>query len=125
MIDLLDQKYYSYSHLIAQCAWIIANVASGDSLYVKDLVCWGIIPKIIQLLTHTNCEVQENAIWLASNLAGDGACSRNLLIQNKIAPLIAELERNNVFAKSVLPQVAWLISNLAGQKPYAPFYEVI
>ena len=110
---------------MVECAWVITNIASGDSKYVDDLVQWGVVSKVIKLLSHSDSEVQENALWLASNIAGDCSDNRDILISNGIVSEIARLYEANLFANSLIVHVAWLISNLCRGKPYPDFYEVI
>ena len=107
-----------------ECAWIIANIASGSEQNVKYLVENQVVDYAINMFDHPSEGVKDNAVWILSNVAGDSLEGRNSLLEKEIVPKISALLDGNAFQAIFVAHVSWLISNLTRGKPYPPFKDV-
>ena len=108
-----------------ECAWIIANIASGDTTHVKFLIQNDVVTYAINMLDHTNDNVKDNAIWVLSNVAGDSLEGRDALIEKGIIEQVEKLLDGNSYQTTFIAHCTWLISNLLRGKPYPPYEHVI
>lgn len=53
-----------------EAAWVLTNVASGNSEQTMAVVRAGAIEPFVKLLTSTNTNVCEQAVWALGNIAG-------------------------------------------------------
>lgn len=124
IIKLLDYDYFAYQPLMIECAWIIANIASGTPAHVEYLVKQDIISRAINLFDHPHDDVKDNAIWILSNIAGDSFENRDKLLEVGIVAKLENTLLDNTYSTGFISHVSWLISNLCRGKPYPPFAEV-
>ncbi len=64
LISLLSEEFTRMSNLQSEAAWLIANVASGDTETTVTLVELGAISVLIQCLQTKNEDLHENVIKL-------------------------------------------------------------
>jgi len=125
IIKLLSYEYFSETHLLIECGWVLTNVASGSVKHVKYLIDSGLADAAIGLLDHPNEDVMDNAVWILANFAGDSIEHRDLLIEKGIVEKIEGTLDGNSFQPVFIGHVAWLISNLCRGKPYPPPEKVV
>lgn len=126
--DVIDLEFLPYfvelvkqdedSLLKTEAAWCLTNIANGDSHQVQKLVEKGVIPIFIQLLTSSNPDLVENAIWGLGNIAGDCPEFRNMVVMNyTMTTLVALYEKIKFTNEKLRDQIIWAASNLCRRKP--------
>mmetsp|Transcript_13311 Transcript_13311/g.11394 ORF Transcript_13311/g.11394 Transcript_13311/m.11394 type:complete len:169 (-) Transcript_13311:489-995(-) len=120
IISFLDPTYFEYEKLVEECSWILANIASGPSDYVKSLIGLGAIDIALGLFECKSQKVQENALWILSNIAGEHTDYRDeLLMQDVVSKSINLVAGKNVEVYLV-ETLSWLTANLC-RKPYPDY----
>ena len=109
---------------MAECAWIVANIASSKSCHVEYIVQLNAPQKAFALLDHVSDDVKDNAIWILANLAGDSFANRDMLLEMGITSKLNVLLNGNRYQPPLLSHMAWLMSNLCRGKPYPDFHKV-
>jgi len=90
---------------------VLTNIASGTHQHTLAVVAAGAIPALVQLLQSRNDAMKEQTVWALSNIAGNGAECRNLVLQANALPLLLQLCTQD--AKITLLRTAtWALSNL-------------
>ncbi|KCZ74860.1 hypothetical protein H311_04170, partial [Anncaliia algerae PRA109] len=99
-----------------EAAWVLTNIASGDTQQTSTIIENGGIPLLFKMLNE-NDDIADQAIWCLSNIAGDKEVFRdNILHFPKSLELLFDLyKRNNA---NLTKNVTWLLSNLCrGKNP--------
>jgi len=60
VLYLLNERFCKISRLQSEAAWLIANVASGDTEVTMALIELNSVPVLIDCLKTTNEDLQEN-----------------------------------------------------------------
>ena len=69
----------SSTALIFESAWALTNIAATEfTQYVVDAGC---IKPLVQLITHGDSNVCEQAVWCLGNIAGEGPMLRDCVLQ--------------------------------------------
>lgn len=113
-----------------ESAWIITNIASGNSKQTEAVVSLGVIKLLVDILAEgiENIDLTDQCVWALGNIGGDSESCRDMIIgQNggyKIAELICKLcDPSNKNVKEnkhlkVIRTCTWLLSNLCrGRQP--------
>ena len=124
IIELLSTDYYGEGSIIIEASWIAANIASREATHVNFLVSLEIIPIALKLLQYNSKAVNENALFILANIAGETSGYRDEILRQGVADVLDAFAEKAEFDTSVISNVAWLISNLCGGKPYPPFESV-
>lgn len=105
-----------------EVAWVLTNVASGNSQQTKTIVDSGAAQTFIQLLDSPHPEVREQAVWALGNVAGDCTECRDYLLNSGIIPPLVNLLRTSENNVPLTRNAVWTLSNLCrGKAPYADF----
>ena len=60
-----------------QAAWVLTNIASGDTHLTQAVVDGGAIPHFCRILADGDPQAQEQAVWALGNIAGDSTANRD------------------------------------------------
>lgn len=113
-IDFLKNE--KEKQLQFEAAWVLTNVASGNSDQTKTIVEGGGINVFITLLDSQVNNIKEQAIWALGNITGDSPENRDCVLNSGIlVPLKKELNSGN--AISFTRNAIWTLSNLCRGKP--------
>ncbi|KAH8336153.1 hypothetical protein KR074_004233, partial [Drosophila pseudoananassae] len=89
-VDFLKRNHNPKLQL--EAAWTLTNITSGNTEQTMAVVNSGAVPCLMALLRSESTEVVEQAIWVLSNISGDGPECRDLLnglnIIDHIMPLL-------------------------------------
>ncbi|KAJ6243067.1 importin alpha [Anaeramoeba flamelloides] len=102
-----------------ESAWVLTNVASGNSLQTQFLVDFQGIPAFIRLLSSPNENVLDQSIWALGNIAGDCVAYRDEILDFGVFPKLLEIVQT-VKQKSIIKNTIWTISNLVRRNPLPP-----
>ncbi|XP_071549544.1 uncharacterized protein [Panulirus ornatus] len=101
--------------LLFETAWIITNIASGDTVQTLALADRGIIEAMVQLLYMNDAKVQEQVVWALGNMAGDGLALRNRVVAaGVVKPLMALITKDS--PTSLLNHLSWMLCNIFRSK---------
>ena len=99
---------------------ISLDVISGEEHQTQAVVKSGAVPKFVQLLSSSNRDVREQALWALGNIAGDGPKLRDRLLHLGIlAPLFNMLTPNASLA--LMRTATWTMANLCRGRPPPDF----
>ena len=124
IIQLLKPTLFKEEDLITEALWIVANIASRESDHVNYLMGNDIVQKVLPLLEHPNFHVQENVIWILSNICGESLVYRDQVLKYGIADKIDKFLGKFEGPESIIVCMAWFISNLCRGEPYPAFNDV-
>lgn len=116
LIELVKQD--QHPQLKIQATWSITNLATGTTLQTQKLVDKGVIPLFIQLLSRTDLDLVEQAVWGLGNIAGDGIEFRDIVAMNNTMALYVNLfDQVKQINQKMKEQIIWAASNLCRGKP--------
>lgn len=105
-----------------EVAWVLTNVASGNSRQTKTIVETGAAKTFIKLLDSPHPEVREQAVWALGNVAGDCPECRDYLLNSGIMLPLLNLLRTSETNVALTRNAVWTLSNLCrGKQPSADF----
>jgi hypothetical protein len=102
-----------------EAAWVLTNIASGNTHQTQAVVNSGAVPYFVQLLGTGSMEIREQALWALANIAGDSTKNRDGVLEysplQPITSLIVESESNGKL--HMLRNATWALGNLCRGKP--------
>lgn len=107
-----------------EACWALTNIASGTSLQTQAVVEEGALPKLQLLLASPRLEIAEQAVWALGNIAGDGAQTRDLVLNTGVLTDLLRLIKPET-SISMLRNVVWTLSNLCRNKNPPPNFEIV
>lgn len=106
--------------------WIITNIASGDQSDLGVLKECGGVHFLMKYSNHPSLDVVSQAFWGLSNIAGESAEYRDLLIGLGIVEKSIDfLNGPNPIGLSELRIVSWLYNNLCRFKPSVKLNKIV
>lgn len=104
-------------------ACIVSNLAIGNSNQINYLIHCGCIQALLQLFKVQNFELWESALYGISNIAGDNAQARDVVLKEGVLINILQLCTPEIASKSkkLFETTVWCLSNLTRHKPKPDF----
>lgn len=110
--------------LQSECAWVLTNLAYGNSEHTLAITSAGAVPALADLLLSPDRRVCEQAVWALGNIVGDGGEPRLQVISQGIVERIISLVGPDTPEK-FLRLISWVILNLCRNVPPLPPIETI
>lgn len=121
-IELLDRDFYAKygdSVLSAKCrleaAWVITNIASGNSDQTQYVVKVGAVPLLAKMISEDDEGLLDQSIWALANISGDSEELRDTVLEAGVLQRVTELALRYLASNGnikILRNLVWLISNL-------------
>jgi importin subunit alpha-1 len=113
-VDFL--KNYENPQIQFEAAWILTNIASGNSEQTLSIINGGAVKFLIELLESPIDNLKEQSIWALGNIAGDSPNCRDIVLEaGIIQSLLKQINSSNRI--SFLRNSIWAISNFCRGKP--------
>lgn len=132
-VELLDKNFYikfEDNTLSQKCrfeaAWVITNIASGNSEQTKYVVTVGAIPLLVKMVSEEDEMLLDQSVWALSNIAGDGEKFRDIIIEVGALPKTLNLISKYMSSSGnikILRNLVWLVSNLNRGRSPVPLLE--
>ena len=104
--------------LQVEALWALTNVAAGSTDHTRVLIQKGAIPALVGLMSSSNDEVLEQAVWVLGNLAGDGPPARDKVLREKaLMPLLKIINESKRLSLQRIS--TWALSNICDGQPQA------
>lgn len=108
--------------LMHESAWVITNIASGNTSQTKPVVQAGGVKSLTLLLQVNDEELQDQAVWALGNIAGDCEETRDAVIKEGAAAIIIAMIQRFLDQPRVnmhlLKNAVWALSNMnRGRNP--------
>lgn len=116
--------YTNYPDLLYEVAWCLTNLTAGDSSTINTLLDNNVLDALGAFLSAKEKRLQELAVWMLGNLAGDGSHVRRWLFQQGVVNWLLEAFGEAKIWPEMANNLTLLISNLVRPKP-TPNYEDI
>lgn len=127
-VELLDSAFYSQfgdSPLCSKCrfesAWVITNIASGNTDQTKYVVRLGSVPFLVKMIAENDDLIVDQSVWALGNIAGDSEELRDVVLETGALPVIIKLIERFIASNDhvkILRNLVWLLSNLnRGRSP--------
>lgn len=121
-VELLDKSFYARfgdNPLSQKCrfeaAWVITNIASGNSEQTKYVVNVGAVPLLVKMISEDDEGIVDQSVWALANISGDSEALRDIILEagalQKVVDLILSYINSGSNIK-ILRNLVWLISNL-------------
>jgi importin subunit alpha-1 len=107
-------------HLQFEAAWILTNIASGETSYTQSIINANGMAPLIALLDTPHEDVKEQVVWALGNIMGDCNSFRDHGIQHGVVPAILRNFKPQIQRISTTHNMIWTISNICRGKPSPP-----
>jgi importin subunit alpha-6/7 len=105
--------------ILYEILWILVNVTSSKvSAHLEAVSTSGLVPYIVNLVMHANAGVQEHAIFVLANLAGDRSEYRSKLLEMPAVMHGLLYNFENTKNVSHMCTCAWALSNIFQHLPH-------
>lgn len=115
--------------IVFEAAWVLTNIASGESRYTTYIVKAGAVYVLLDLLSSPNTDIREQSVWALGNIAGDCAELRDCLLEEynvmmNLLKLIYDEANKPSPSLPLLRNAVWTLSNLCRGKPAPKWSQV-
>ena len=69
-----------------EAAWVLTNIAAGNTHQTQAVVDGGAIPHFCRILANGDPEAQEQVVWALGNIAGDSNEHRDCARSAEVLP---------------------------------------
>jgi HEAT repeat protein len=108
-----------------EAAWVLTNIASGQSSETLVVYNAGALPHLLRLLQSENTEVREQAVWALGNIVGDGSMLRDKVLAAGGLELVMGILQRADSSIGVIRNATWTLSNFCrGKDPRPNFAHV-
>ncbi|KAL0212286.1 hypothetical protein RCL1_005912 [Eukaryota sp. TZLM3-RCL] len=106
-----------------ESSWVVANIASGTSTHVAELLKYGAVNRLLKCAeTEQNLKILDNLCWSLGNIAGDCQLAVDFVIKQGSIPVLIRSIQTALDQEdfSVVQNAVWAITNCFRRKPIEP-----
>ncbi|GAB2262700.1 hypothetical protein Droror1_Dr00003697 [Drosera rotundifolia] len=103
-----------------EAAWVLTNIASGESEGAIAVIGHGAVPMFVRLLGSPHVTVRHQVVWALGNIAGTSRECRDVVLSNEALGALLTQFTNDV-ELSMVKTATWALSNFCKHKPKPSF----
>jgi len=108
-----------------EAVWVLTNIAAGTSEQIQPIVDHGAVPLLVSLLSSSNPDVREQAVWALGNIAGDGAPFRDCVLRAGVMEPLLNVVQSETQRTTLIQNAVWTLSNLCKGENPPPDWEIV
>jgi len=102
--------------ILADACWALSYLSDGTNDKISAVIQSGVVPRLVQLLSHPRVTVQTPALRSVGNIVTGNDHQTQVVLDNGALPALLELLSNP--KKAIRKETCWTVSNItAGSTP--------
>ncbi|XP_010556709.1 PREDICTED: importin subunit alpha-3-like [Tarenaya hassleriana] len=111
-LPVLERLVHSQDEeVLTDACWALSYLSDGTNDKIQAVIDAGVVPRLIELLTHQSPTVVIPALRTVGNIVTGDDMQTQAVLDNQVLPYLVNLLTNN-YKKSIKKETCWTISNI-------------